>query len=112
MAAINVGGRELELLPGDSAERMARVAEYVNRTLGDADVLSGARGQTDDEAGRALYAALRLADGLFMAQDENTRLRRDMLGMRQRQFELESRCDALNRENCMLRARLENEDEG
>lgn len=112
MADVVIGGRTLRLRTGDSAERMARVAEYVSRKLADAEVKNAADGAAADDAGNALEAALRLADELFMAQDENTRLRRDMLGLRQRQFELEKHCDELNREACALRAMLEEENKG
>ena len=66
-----------------------------------------ALGSAQDECERALCAAMRLADELFLAQDENTRLRRDMLGLRERQFELERRCDGQQRELCALRAQLD-----
>lgn len=103
---VNVGGRELALGPGDSPLRMERVAQYAGRALEDERAHASARGGADAEE-LALRAALRLADELFMAQDENTRLRRDMLGLRERQFELERRCDEQQRELCTLRARLE-----
>ena len=98
-----IGGRELALRSGDSPRRMQRVAEYVERALEDERAL----GSAQDECERALCAALRLADELFLAQDENTRLRRDMLGLRERQFELERRCDGQQRELCALRAQLD-----
>lgn len=99
---VMLAGHALELDAGDSLARMERVAAHAGRVLGEARARREALGGTD--AGEdALYALMRMADGLFMAQDENTRLRRDMLGLRQRQFELERRCDELNRELSMLR---------
>lgn len=99
---VMLDGHALELDEGDSLARMERVAAHAGLALGEARVRREAQGSTD-AAGDALYALLRMADKLFMAQDENTRLRRDMLGLRQRQFELERRCDELNRESSMLR---------
>ena len=46
-------------------------------------------------------------EAALISLDENTRLRRDMLGLRERQFELERRCDGQQRELCALRAQLD-----
>lgn len=99
---VTIAGRALELRPGDSPERMERVADYVRRTLAELDARNAARGRELDDQGCALELALRLADELFMAQDENSRLRRELLPMRRRAFELERANDALTRDVARL----------
>ena len=105
--SVTIAGRDLRLAPGDSAERMEHVAEYARRVLADLDARNAARGCEHDAQGRALELALRLADELFMAQDENSRLRRELLPLRRRCYELEQANDAQNRELVRLRERVE-----
>lgn len=101
---VNIAGRALRLAPGDSPERMERVAEYARRALAELDARNAAQGNEPDAQGRALELVLRLADELFMAQDENSRLRRELLPLRRRVFELEQANDALTRDMARLSA--------
>ena len=102
-----VAGRDVPLRPGDSRERMERVARHVEQALSETDVRAQAHDREPDEAGRLMETMLRLGDETFLAQDENTRLRRDLTGVRAHVFELERKNDELNREISVLRMKLE-----
>lgn len=102
-----VAGRDVPLCPGDSRQRMERVARHVEQVLAETGVRASAQGREPDETGRLMETMLRLGDETFLAQDENTRLRRDLTGVRAHVFELESTNDRLNREMSVLRMKLE-----
>lgn len=102
-----VAGRDVPMCPGDSRERMERVARHVEQVLSETDVRAQAHGREPDEIGRLMETMLRLGDETFLAQDENTRLRRDLTGVRAYVFELERKNDELNREISVLRMKLE-----
>lgn len=102
-----VAGRDVPLCPGDSRKRMERVARHVEQALSETDVRAQAYGREPDEIGRLMETTLRLGDETFLAQDENTRLRRDLTGVRAHVFELERKNDELNREISVLRMKLE-----
>ena len=102
-----VSGREVPICPGDSAPRMERVARHVENTLAETAVRAKAHGREPDETGRMMETMLRLGDEAMLAQDENTRLRRDLTGMRAHVFDLERANDELNREVSVMRMRLE-----
>lgn len=102
-----VAGREVPIRPGDSMQRMERVARYVENTLAETQVRAEAHGREPDEAGRMLETILRLGDEVMLAQDENMRLRRELTGMRAHVFDLERANDELKREMSVMRMRLE-----
>ncbi len=104
---VMVAGRDVPLCPGDSRERMERVARHVEQALSETDVRAQAHGREPDEIGRLMETMLRLGDETFLAQDENTRLRRDLTGVRAHVFELERKNDEFNREISVLRMKLE-----
>ncbi len=105
--SVVVSGRDVPLRPGDSAERMERVARYVESAIKSCSTRAAAHGRQPDDMGLMLESALELGDELFMAQDENTRLRRDISGVREHVFDLERTNDELNRKISVMQRRLE-----
>lgn len=97
----------MPLRPGDSPERMERVARYVEGAIKKCATRAAAHGRQPDDMGLMLESALELGDELFMAQDENTRLRRDLTGVREHVFDLERTNDELNRKVSVMQRQLE-----
>lgn len=75
---LRIAGRDYTLTSSDSAEHMHRMAVYVDRKI--AETRTG--GIVNRETA-AVIAALSMADELLGAQDDNTRLRRELLQARQ-----------------------------
>ena len=75
---VRVAGREYTLVSSDSPEYIGRVAAYVDRKINEAAL---AAHHPVDKA--AVLVALNIADELMRAHDENSRLRRDLMTLRQ-----------------------------
>lgn len=73
-----VAGREYTLVSADSPEYIGRVAAYVDRKISEAAL---AAHLPADKA--AVLVALNIADELMRAHDENSRLRRELMTLRQ-----------------------------
>ncbi len=70
---LRIAGRDYTLTSTDTAERIRRVAVYVDRKISE----SAASGFVGRESA-AVIACLAMADELLTAQDDNTRLRREL----------------------------------
>ncbi len=68
-----IAGRDYTISSNDSTEHMKRVAVYVDRKITEVS----ATGMMSRESA-AVVAALSIADELMTAQDDNTRLRREL----------------------------------
>ena len=68
-----IAGRDYSISSSDSPEHMRRVAVYVDRKITEVS----ATGMLARESA-AVVAALSIADDLLTAQDDNTRLRREL----------------------------------
>lgn len=77
-----VAGKEYTLVSADKPEYMTRVAAYVDRKI--SEVIQATRMPA---ANASVLVALNIADELMKAHDENTRLRRELMEMRQRLLE-------------------------
>ena len=75
---VRVAGREYTLVSSDSPEYIGRVAAYVDRKINEAAL---AAHLPVDKA--AVLVALNIADELMRAHDENSRLRRELMALRQ-----------------------------
>ena len=75
---VRVAGREYTLVSSDSPEYIVRVAAYVDRKINEAAL---AAHLPVDKA--AVLVALNIADELMRAHDENSRLRRELMALRQ-----------------------------
>ena len=75
---VRVAGREYTLVSSDSPEYIGRVAAYVDRKISEAAL---AAHLPADKA--AVLVALNIADELMRAHDENSRLRRELMALRQ-----------------------------
>ena len=71
---VSVGGKEYTIVSSDSPEHMKRVAAYADRKLRESAAVSRL-----PLAQAGALTALNLADELMKAQDENTRLRRELI---------------------------------
>jgi len=71
---VRIGGREYTLTGVDSEEHMKRVAVYVDRKM---EELTHATRLPQPMI--AVLTAMNMADDLIKAQDENTRLRKELL---------------------------------
>jgi len=76
---LRVAGREFTLKSGDSPDHVRRVGVYVDRKIAE----MGSSGFVSRE-NAAVIAALSIADELITAQDDNTRLRRELMEARQK----------------------------
>ena len=74
-----VGGKEYTLVSSDTPEYMQRVAAYADRVL--RETAMATRLPT---AQANIMAMITLADEVMKAQDENTRLRRELRALRER----------------------------
>ena len=75
---VRVAGREYTLVYSDSPEYIGRVAAYVDRKISEAAL---AAHLPVDKA--AVLVSLNIADELMRAHDENSRLRRELMTLRQ-----------------------------
>lgn len=75
---LRVAGRDYTLTSTDSPEHVRRVAVYVDRKIAE----TGSSGFVNRETA-AVIAGLSMADELLNAQDDNTRLRRELMQARQ-----------------------------
>ena len=80
---LRVAGRDYTLTSADSPEHVRRVAIYVDRKIAE----TGSSGFVNRETA-AVIAGLSMADELLNAQDDNTRLRRELMQARQELNEL------------------------
>ena len=70
---IRVAGKDYNMTSSDSEAYVRRVAAYVDRKIGELTLATRL-----PAADAAVLAAITLADDAFKAQDENTRLRREL----------------------------------
>ena len=75
---VRVAGKEFALMSSDSPEHMARVAAYVDRRI--TETMYAARMNRENVA---VLTAMNIADELMKAQDENSRLRRELNALRE-----------------------------
>ena len=80
---LRIAGRDYTLKSTDSPEHVRRVAVYVDRKIAE----TGSSGFVNRETA-AVIAGLSMADELLTAQDDNTRLRRELMQARQELNEL------------------------
>ena len=71
---VHLMGHDYALLTDQSPEQVQRVARYVDRKLRDTAITTRAA-----EPMVATLTSMTLADELFRAQDENVRLKRELL---------------------------------
>ena len=70
---IRVAGKDYNMTSSDSEAYVRRVAAYVDRMIGELTLATRL-----PAADAAVLTAITLADDAFKAQDENTRLRREL----------------------------------
>lgn len=70
---IRVAGKDYNMTSSDSEAYVRRVAAYVDRKIGELTLATRL-----PAADAAVLTAITLADDAFKAQDENTRLRREL----------------------------------
>ena len=70
---IRVAGKDYNMTSSDSEGYVRRVAAYVDRKIGELTLATRL-----PAADAAVLTAITLADDAFKAQDENTRLRREL----------------------------------
>ena len=70
---IRVAGKDYNMTSSDSEAYVRRIAAYVDRKIGELTLATRL-----PAADAAVLAAITLADDAFKAQDENTRLRREL----------------------------------
>ena len=70
---IRVAGKDYNMTSSDSEADVRRVAAYVDRKIGELTLATRL-----PAADAAVLTAITLADDAFKAQDENTRLRREL----------------------------------
>ncbi len=80
---LRIAGRDYTLTSGDAPEHVRRVAVYVDRKIAETQ----SSGFVNRE-NAAVIAGLSIADELLTAQDDNTRLRRELMQARQELNEL------------------------
>ncbi|MHC1786170.1 MAG: cell division protein ZapA [Christensenellales bacterium] len=71
---VRVAGRNYSLSSSDKPEHVRRLVSFANRKLAEAS----AANPTLDRETAAISAAISLSDELLKAQDDNTRLRREL----------------------------------
>ena len=76
---VRVAGKEFALVTSDSPEHLGRVAAYVDRQI--TETVFATR-QSKETA--AVLVAMNIADELMKAQDENSRLRREIAALREK----------------------------
>ena len=75
---LHVAGRDYTLTSADSPEHVRRVAVYVDRKIAE----TASSGLMNREAS-AVITCLSIAEELMYAQDDNTRMRRELMQARQ-----------------------------
>ena len=80
---LHIAGRDYTLTSSDAPEHVRRVAVYVDRRIAE----TGASGLVNRETA-AVIAGLSMADELLNAQDDNTRLRRELAKAREQLYDL------------------------
>ena len=75
---LRIAGRDYTLTSSDAPEHVRRVAVYLDRKLAE----TASSGFLNREAA-AVIAGLSIADELLTSQDDNTRLRRELMQARQ-----------------------------
>lgn len=85
---IRVAGKDYNMTSSDSEAYVRRVAAYVDRKIGELTLATRL-----PAADAAVLTAITLADDAFKAQDENTRLRRELDQARLEIDRLSGECD-------------------
>ena len=80
---VRVAGREYTMSGTDSEEHIHRVAAYVDRKMGEISLATRLPGNMI-----SVLTAMNIADELLKAQDENGRLRKQMLQVEQQMAKL------------------------
>ena len=80
---LRIAGRDYTLTSADAPEHVRRVGVYLDRKIAE----TASSGFVNREAA-SVIAGLTIADELLTAQDDNTRLRRELLQARQELNEL------------------------
>ena len=75
---LRVAGKDYTITSADAPEHVRRVGVYLDRKIAE----MGSAGFVNREAA-AVIAGLAIADELLTAQDDNTRLRRELMEARQ-----------------------------
>ena len=75
---LRIAGRDYTITSADAPEHVHRVAVYMDRKIAE----MGSAGFVNRETA-AVIAGLTVADELLTAQDDNTRLRRELMQARQ-----------------------------
>ena len=75
---VRVAGKEYALVSSDPPEYMQRVAAYVDRKLNEMSVATRLPSNMV-----SVLACLNMADDLLKSHDENTRLRKELMLLRQ-----------------------------
>ena len=81
---VRVAGKEFALMSSDSPEHMARVAAYVDRQITETVFATRQPKETV-----AVLVAMNVTDELMKAQAENSRLRRELNALREKQAQQE-----------------------
>lgn len=76
---VRIAGRDYTMVGSDTPEHMHRVAVYVDRKM---EELSVASKMPPNMV--AVLTAMNIADDLLKSQDENTRLRKELMQLHQR----------------------------
>ena len=76
---VRVAGKDYALVSSDSPEHLTRVAAYVDRQI--TETTFATRMPRDTVA---VLVCLNIADELMKAQDENSRLRREIAALREK----------------------------
>ncbi len=77
--SMRIAGRDYTLYSSDTLEHLNRVAAYVDRQMAE---MSFATRQSKETV--AVYVSINLADELMKAQEENSRLRRELHALREK----------------------------
>lgn len=80
---LRIAGRDYTITSADAPEHVRRVAVYIDRKIAE----TASAGFVNRESA-AVIAGLTVADELLTAQDDNTRLRRELMQARQELHEL------------------------
>ena len=80
---LRIAGRDFTITSADAPEHVRRLAVYVDRKIAE----TASSGFVNRDAA-AVIAGMSIADELLTAQDDNTRLRRELMQARQELNEL------------------------
>lgn len=81
---VRVAGKEYALVSADSPEHMTRVAAYVDRQITETVFATRMPKETV-----TVLVAMNVTDELMKAQEENSRLRRELNALREKQAQQE-----------------------